>query len=151
VTCYILAAMFDVISFLGGFRTKRAPIRPRFLYGEHLRHDRWATALATVTTGFWDSWKGVARSSIGPLGRATHTQVWRTINTHMTIMLTVRAIVLVDVVIRLVQLNVQYATVGVKIFPRRRGASGDRCDVRWLARVRLPVQPREAGGKLGLG
>jgi uncharacterized membrane protein len=35
------------------------------------------------------------------LGRAKHTQVWRTANWHMTVMLSVTAIVVVDVVVRI--------------------------------------------------
>lgn len=72
-------------------------------------------SLGTLTTGFWDWWKGVDRAHTGPLGRAKHTQVWRTINTHMTIMLTVTVIVVVDIIVRLVQQDIKYTTVGVMI------------------------------------
>ena len=50
-------------------------------------------SLGTAITGFWDWWKGLPRdSSTGFIGRAEHTQVWRTANWHMTVMLTVTAI-----------------------------------------------------------
>ena len=60
-------------------------------------------SLATITTGFWDWWKGLPRRRNGLLGRAHHTQVWRTVNWHMTVMLTVTTIVIVDIVVRLSQ------------------------------------------------
>jgi uncharacterized membrane protein len=72
-------------------------------------------SLATALTGFWDWWKGIDRDPTGPLGRAKHTQVWRTINTHMAIMLTVTAIAVVDIIVRLVGYDTGYATVGVMI------------------------------------
>ena len=124
VTCYILAAMFDVISFVGhGSGPSVRPFAHDFFIASTYVIIAGATvSLATATTGFWDWWKGVDRRRTGPLGRAAHTQVWRTINTHMTIMLTVTAIVLIDVLIRLVQLNVQYATVGVTILSLAAGA-----------------------------
>jgi len=73
-------------------------------------------SLATALTGFWDWWKGIPRKrSTGPLGRAQHTQVWRTINWHATVMLAVTAIVIVDVVVRLSQYDRQHATLTVTI------------------------------------
>ena len=62
-------------------------------------------SLATATTGFWDWWKGQARRKTGPLGQAHHTQVWRTANWHMTVMVTVTVIVAVDIALRLVQFD----------------------------------------------
>ena len=62
-------------------------------------------SLATATTGFWDWWKGMPRRKTGPLGQAHHTQVWRTANWHMAVMLTVTAIVAVDIALRLAQFD----------------------------------------------
>jgi uncharacterized membrane protein len=62
-------------------------------------------SLATATTGFWDWWKGMARRKTGPIGQAHHTQVWRTANWHMAVMLTVTAIVAVDIALRLAQFD----------------------------------------------
>jgi uncharacterized membrane protein len=45
------------------------------------------------------------RRKTGPLGQAHHTQVWRTANWHMTVMLTVTTIVAVDIALRLVQFH----------------------------------------------
>jgi uncharacterized membrane protein len=48
-----------------------------------------------------DWWKGIPRDrKSGPIGKAKHTQVWRTINWHATVMLTVTAITLFDVILR---------------------------------------------------
>jgi uncharacterized membrane protein len=45
------------------------------------------------------------RRKKGFLGTAQHTQVWRTANWHMTVMLTVTAIVIVDIAVRLSALH----------------------------------------------
>jgi uncharacterized membrane protein len=117
VVCYVLAAVFDVISFLGhggSGGSVRPFARDFFMAGTYVIIAGAVVSLAAVTTGFWDWWKGIDRDPTGPLGRAKHTQVWRTINTHMTIMLTVTAIAVVDIIVRLV-LDTEYATVGVTI------------------------------------
>jgi uncharacterized membrane protein len=87
VTAYVLAGGFDLASFIG-------------------RHTSWSrefyqtatfvliagafVSLGTALTGFWDWWRS---SEAG-------TQARRTINTHATIMITVTAIVLVDLGLR---------------------------------------------------
>ncbi len=49
--------------------------------------------LRAALTGFMDWWKGIPRDrKSGPIGKAKHTQVWRTINWHATVMLAVTAI-----------------------------------------------------------
>lgn len=115
VVCYVLAAVFDVISFVGhgSGRSIRPFARDFFMAGTYVIIAGAIVSLATATTGFWDWWKGIDRAPTGPLGRAQHTQVWRTINTHMAIMLTVTAIAVVDIIVRLVQLDMHFATVGV--------------------------------------
>lgn len=118
VVCYVLAAVFDVVSFVGhggSGRTVRPFARDFFMAGTYVIIAGAIVSLAAVTTGFWDWWKGIDRDPTGPLGRAKHTQVWRTINTHMTIMLTVTAIAVVDIIVRIVQLDTHYATAGVMI------------------------------------
>jgi uncharacterized membrane protein len=118
VVCYVLAAVFDVVSFVGhdgSGGSVRPYARDFFMAGTYVIVAGAIVSLATATTGFWDWWKGIDRQSAGPLGRASHTQVWRTINTHMAVMLTVTAIVAVDIVVRLVQFDQHYATVGVTI------------------------------------
>jgi uncharacterized membrane protein len=118
VVCYVLAAVFDVISFVwhrGSGGSVRPFARDFFMAGTFVIIAGVIVSLATITTGLWDWWKGIAREPTGPLGRAEHTQVWRTINTHMTIMLIVTVIVVVDIIVRLLQLDTHYATVGVMI------------------------------------
>ena len=58
-------------------------------------------SLGAALTGFMDWWKGIPRDrKSGPIGTAKHTQVWRTINWHATVMLTVTAITLIDILLR---------------------------------------------------
>jgi uncharacterized membrane protein len=71
-------------------------------------------SLGAATTGFWDWCKGIDREATGPLGRAKHTQVWRTIRAHMAIMLTVTVLV-VDFISRLVRPDAAYAPVGLVV------------------------------------
>lgn len=87
IAAYLLVGAFDLISFIG-------------------RHAAWShewyqaasfvltggalVSLATALTGFWDWWRS---SDAG-------TQARRTINAHATIMLTVTAIVFVDLGLR---------------------------------------------------
>jgi uncharacterized membrane protein len=105
IVCYVLAAIGDVVSYIAGPGND----------GSTLAHDMFRAAtfvliagaivsLGTAMTGFFDWWKGLEREpGTGPIGRAKHTQVWRTANWHMTVMLTVTAIVVVDIVVRLAQ------------------------------------------------
>jgi uncharacterized membrane protein len=69
----------------------------------------------TILTGFFDWWKGMPRRKTGPIGKAHHTQVWRTANWHMTVMVTVTLIVIADLVLRFVQLDRQAAQLPVMI------------------------------------
>ncbi|MEA2556449.1 MAG: putative rane protein, partial [Actinomycetota bacterium] len=69
-------------------------------------------SLGAALTGFFDWWKGLdRRPNTGPIGKASHTQVWRTVNWHMTVMLTVTVIVIIDIVVRLGQYDRHYATL----------------------------------------
>jgi uncharacterized membrane protein len=99
IVCYVLAAAFDVISFV---TNDHEAGRDFFRAGTFVMVAGLLVSLGTALTGFWDWWKGLDRDrSSGPIGRARHTQVWRTANWHMTVMLTVTAIVVVDVVVRI--------------------------------------------------
>jgi uncharacterized membrane protein len=119
ITAYAFAAAFDVISFIAGRNATGGRV-------SSLAHDSFVAAtyviiagavgsLAAATTGFWDWWKGIDREPGGLLGKAKHTQVWRTINWHMTVMLTVTAIVVVDIVVRLSQFGKHVTQVPVLI------------------------------------
>ena len=119
IAAYVLAAAFDVISYFAARGSE---------YGvSSLAHDSFAAAtyvtmggavvsLAAALTGFWDWWKGIDRDrSTGWLGRAQHTQVWRTINTHATIMVTATAIVIIEIIVRLAQYGTGYTSLAVMI------------------------------------
>jgi uncharacterized membrane protein len=107
IVCYVLAAVFDIVSFIAGRGSPLSVVAHDF--------NRAATfvivagaivSLGTAVTGFWDWWKGLPRdTSTGFIGTAEHTQVWRTANWHMTVMLTVTAIVIADIALRFAQFD----------------------------------------------
>lgn len=108
IVAYVLAAVFDVISSFAEEGSSVA--RDFFVSATHVIIAGGIVSLGAILTGLWDWWKGIERDrSSGLLGRAKHTQVWRTINWHMTVMLTVSAIVAVDVVVRLAQFDAGYS------------------------------------------
>jgi uncharacterized membrane protein len=99
IVCYVLAAIFDVLSIL----TNDVELeRDLFRAATFVTIAGLIVSFGAVVTGFWDWWKGLERDrSSGPIGRGSRTQVWRTANWHMAIMLVVTAIVVVNVVLRL--------------------------------------------------
>jgi uncharacterized membrane protein len=118
IVAYVLAAAFDVVSFIA-WRSKGSDSSipsDAFVAATWVIISGAIVSLGTATTGFWDWWKGMDRQrSSGPIGRAKHTQVWRTANWHMTVMLTVTAIVVIDIVVRLSQYHRHYATLPTTI------------------------------------
>jgi uncharacterized membrane protein len=109
IVAYVLVALFDVISYAADYREAPGLARDTFAAGTWVIIAGAVVSLGAALTGFWDWWKGIERArSTGFLGRAKHTQVWRTINWHMTIMLTVTAIVIIDIVVRLAQYDEGY-------------------------------------------
>lgn len=106
IAYYVLAAACDVISFVAATNDPSGSVdrtaRDFYAAGTIALVAGAIVSVATATTGFWDWWRGVPRDrQSGPLGRAKHSQVWRTANWHMTVMLTVTVIVVVDIVARL--------------------------------------------------
>jgi uncharacterized membrane protein len=89
IAAYILAAVFDVVSAIGG----KNHIWARELWhaGTFTFIGGAAVSVLTALTGLWDAWKS---SEAG-------TQARRTINTHATIMLTVTVLALADIAWRL--------------------------------------------------
>ncbi|MGI8941777.1 MAG: DUF2231 domain-containing protein [Actinomycetota bacterium] len=86
VGAYVLAAVFDVISFfssgdLGGNMYHAATYA---LIGGFI------VSIPTSLTGFWDWLKSTPK----------HTQAWRTANWHMAVMLTVTALVVINLLAR---------------------------------------------------
>jgi uncharacterized membrane protein len=110
IVAYILAAAFDLISRLsadsGSAGAKSGVAHDFFVAATYVIVAGAVVSLATAVTGFWDWWKGLDRDhSTGPIGKAKHTQVWRTVNTHATIMVTVTLLVVVDIVLRIAQFD----------------------------------------------
>ena len=91
IVCYVLAAVFDIVSYVAGGGSPPSVIAHDFNRAALFVIVAGAiVSLGTAITGFWDWWKGLPRdTSTGVIGRAEHTQVWRTANWHMTVMLTV--------------------------------------------------------------
>lgn len=113
IACYVLVAIFDVISYFGG---PSNVARDFFVSGTYVIIAGAIVSLVTALTGFWDWWKGMDRQpSSGFPGKAKHTQVWRTANWHMAVMLTVTGIVIANIIVRLLQYNDGYANFSTMI------------------------------------
>ena len=112
IVCYVLTALFDVISYYKAYDGRTgydSAARDFFVAATYVIIAGAIVSLGTALTGFWDWWKGLDRNrSSGVLGKAKHTQVWRTANWHMTVMLTVTVIVVIDIIIRLLQFGDGY-------------------------------------------
>jgi len=124
VTCYVLAAVFDLVSFIA-WKSKGADSTvayDAFVAATWVIIAGAIVSLGTILTGFMDWWKGIPRKKTGPIGRASHTQVWRTINWHATVMLTVTALVIVDIIVRLSQYHDHYAMLATVILSVLAGA-----------------------------
>jgi uncharacterized membrane protein len=117
IAAYMLAAAFDLISyFASGGEPGSSVARDSFAAATYVTIGGAVLSLVAAITGFWDWWKGIDRdTSTGWLGRAQHTQVWRTINTHATIMVTATVLVLIEIVIRLSQYGDGYTSLPVLI------------------------------------
>ena len=99
IVCYSLAALFDLISFFSDGSDPKA--HDFFAAATFVMVAGFIVSLGAALTGFMDWWKGIPRDrNSGPIGRAKHTQAWRTINWHATVMLTVTAITLIDIILR---------------------------------------------------
>ena len=120
IVCYVLAAVFDVVSYFGA---SGSAARTFFLSGTYVMIAGAIVSLGTALTGFWDWWKGMDRQpSTGFPGKAKHTQVWRTANWHMAVMLTVTGIVIADIIVRLLQFDAGYANLSTMILSILAGA-----------------------------
>jgi uncharacterized membrane protein len=100
IVCYSLAAVFDLISYVSSGDDPKA--HDFFAAATFVMVAGYVVGLGAAITGFFDWWKGIPRDRrSGPIGRAKHTQVWRTINWHATVMVTVTVITLVDLLLRI--------------------------------------------------
>ncbi len=99
VAAYVFAAAFDVLSFVlgrGDAPSDRA--YEAYVAATYVLIAGALISFPTALTGFWDWWKGLDRDrSKGVLGKAKHTQVWRTANWHMAVMLTVTVLTIVNI------------------------------------------------------
>lgn len=100
VVCYALAAVFDLISFFSGADDPKA--HDFFAAATFVMAAGYIVGLGAMLTGFLDWWKGIPRDrKSGPIGKAKHTQVWRTINWHASVMIVVTALTLIGLVLRI--------------------------------------------------
>ena len=104
VAAYVLAAVFDVSSAVGGEDQTWA--RELWHAGTYIFIAGAAMSVLAALTGLWDAWKS---SEAG-------TQARRTINTHATIMVTVTVLALADIAWRLNDYHTEAATpVGIAV------------------------------------
>src|SRR3954447_22947822 len=98
VGAYVLVAVFDVISRIAGNDSTVG--RDFFISGTHVIIAGAIVSLGAALTGFWDWWRSTSPGN----------QARRTANWHMTVMLTVTGIVILDIIIRLAQWSDHVAT-----------------------------------------
>ena len=104
IAAYVLGAVFDVLSLLGGKDQTWA--RELWHAGTFTLIGGTAVSVFAALTGLWDAWKS---SEAG-------TQARRTINTHATIMATVTALALADVAWRLNDYHTEPVTpIGIMV------------------------------------
>jgi uncharacterized membrane protein len=104
ITAYVLAAIFDVASAIGGKDHRWA--RELWHAGTYLFVAGVAVSVLAALTGLWDAWKS---SEAG-------TQARRTINTHATIMVTVTVLAIADLVWRIADYDSRAVTpVGIAV------------------------------------
>ena len=116
IVCYVLAAGFDVVSYVAAQSDRGRGAHDFFVAATLVIVAGFLVSLLAALTGFMDWWKGLARKpNTGPIGKAQHTQVWRTANWHMTVMLTVTVIVLVDILLRWSEFNDRAASLVVTV------------------------------------
>jgi uncharacterized membrane protein len=86
VSAYIMAAVFDLISFFGS-----GSLAENMYYAAtYVLVFGFIVSLGAALTGVWDWWKSTA----------PHTQAWRTANWHMAVMITVTLLVIINLLTR---------------------------------------------------
>jgi len=104
IVAYVLAAVFDIASVIGGSDHRWA--RELWHAGTYLFVAGVAVSVLAAITGLWDAWKS---SEAG-------TQARRTINTHATIMVTVTVLAIADMVWRIAEYDSKAVTpVGIAV------------------------------------
>ena len=99
IVCFTLAALFDLVSYFSSTSDPKA--RDFFVAATFVMVAGYVVAVLAIITGFWDWWKGIPRDrKSGPIGKAKHTQVWRTINWHATVMITAQVATFLNLIQR---------------------------------------------------
>ncbi|MEX2458047.1 MAG: DUF2231 domain-containing protein [Actinomycetota bacterium] len=101
IAAYLFAAAFDLISFFGEKAGNASLGREAFVAATFVIVAGALASTLAIVTGFWDWVRGLDREKTGPLGRAKHTQVWRTANWHAVVMVTTTVVVIVDIICRM--------------------------------------------------
>jgi len=91
IAAYLLVALFDLVSYVAGAGSTAA--RELFVAGSYVVIAGALISVLTLITGFWDWLRSTEPG----------TQARRTANWHMAVMCVVTAIVVTNVVMRLVQ------------------------------------------------
>lgn len=92
VACYVLVAVFDVISLISYSRNETSTLaNDFFISGTHVIVAGAIASVPTILTGFWDWLKSTP----------PRTQAWRTANWHMAVMLVMSMIVAANILLRL--------------------------------------------------
>jgi uncharacterized membrane protein len=100
IVCFSLAALFDLISYFSDYSDPKA--HDFFAAATFVMVAGYVVAIFAIITGFWDWWKGIPRDrKSGPIGKAKHTQVWRTINWHATVMITAQVVTFLNLIQRI--------------------------------------------------
>ncbi len=107
VAAYILVMVFDLISYAIYLKDGKAGTISQDLFkaGTYVIIAGVIASVPTALTGFWDWLKSTPRG----------TQAWRTATWHMAVRLTVTAIVVVDIVLRLGRGDEGYPSLAVTI------------------------------------
>lgn len=101
VTCYVLAGIFDLISYIAFKKSPESNVpHDFFIAATHALVAGAIVSTLTIITGFWDWLKSAPN----------RTQAWRTANVHMAIMLTVSILVAADILLRLAYWSTGYET-----------------------------------------
>lgn len=104
IAAYVMAAMFDVISYAGG--PSHSWAREFWHAGTYLFIGGAAVSVFAALTGFWDAWKASEQG----------TQARRTINVHAATMLTATVLALGDLAWRVNDYHVDLVTpIGIMV------------------------------------
>ncbi len=110
IAAYVLVAVFDLSSAIAGADSGIG--RDAYVAGTWTIVGGAVVSVGAALTGFVDWLKSTT----------PHTQAWRTANWHMTVMLTVTAVVIVDIIVRLLSYDAASAPVVVVVLSVIAGA-----------------------------